>query len=233
MLLKDIYNIKGTRQMILSFSSDNDVVVNETMFTVGGKQYNMSKKRLTQEFSLFRKNDRVEVYRTHRIGLANWVVFLFDEYKFVENFRRENKRLYAKDKEEVKEEVKERKELPHVDPEKVVVDITPHIDEDRHYYIMNCPVKGKTNWKSSVRLTTAPANRCGYYEATVFAIKQLICYDFIEVINVIVPDGQPWVRDVAIGRVRGGCFSQAYAKSMESLREKAQEKGISICFKEE
>ena len=77
MKLENIYyNVRGNRQMILSFSSNNDVIVNETMFIVGGKQYNMSKKRLTQEFSLLSKNDGVEVYRTHRVGLPNWAVFL-------------------------------------------------------------------------------------------------------------------------------------------------------------
>ena len=220
------YDVRGNRQMILSFSNNNDVIVNETMFIVGGKQYNMSKKRLTQEFSLLSKNDGVEVYRTHRVGLPNWVIFLFDEYQFVESFRREHKRLYAKDK-------AEKKDLPHVAPEKVVVDITPYVDGDKHYYVMNCPTKGKVSWKSGVRFTTTPVNRCGYYEATIFAIKQLINYDFIEVINVIVPDGQHWIRDVAIGKVRGGIFSQAYAQAMKMLREKAEGKGISICFKEE
>ena len=227
MKLKDLYyDVKGNRQMILSFSSNNDVIVNETMFIKGGKQYNMSKKRLTQEFELFSKHNEIEVYRTHRVGLPNWVVFLFDEYKFVESFRREHKRLYAKDK-------AKKKELPHVAPERITVNITPCVENDKHYYIMDCPAKGKIHWKSGVRFTTTPANRCGYYEATIFAIKQLINYDFIEIINIVVPDGQPWIRDVACGKVRGGIFSQAYAQAMKILRDQAQKKGISICFKEE
>ena len=115
----------------------------------------------------------------------------------------------------------------------MTIDITPYIDGDKHYYVMNCPAKGKVSWKSGVRLTLSPANRCGYYEATVFALRQLIGYDFIGVINVIVPDGQPWVKDVACGKVRGGIFSQAYAQAMKMLCEQAQKKGISICFKEE
>lgn len=107
MTLQEIRNINKEYQMVLSFSNNNDVVIEEEDFDPNSKFVRRSKIRLDMNFEEIQNDSGMMIFRTYR-GKNDYIVYLAAEYKIVEAYRKkvshsqtikssENKQMTLKD----------------------------------------------------------------------------------------------------------------------------------------
>ena len=89
MTLEEIRKLNNEYQMVLSFSNNNEVVIEKEDFDPNSKFMRRSKIRLGMDFEKIQDDKDLMIFRTFRErGKTDYIVYLAAEYKIVESYRR-------------------------------------------------------------------------------------------------------------------------------------------------
>lgn len=90
MTLEEIRKLNSNYQMVLSFSNNNEVVIENEDFDPNSKFMRMSKIRLGMDFEKIQDDKDLLIFRTYRgVGKTDYIVYLAAEYKIVESYRKQ------------------------------------------------------------------------------------------------------------------------------------------------
>lgn len=255
MRLQEVFNKHNTCQVVLSFTTNSEVLITAEDFEPNSKFRRMSRVRLSVDFELsgvikdgvFIRNTGYElsdnhnetaayVYRTYRGHDKNdYVLYVYQgEYKLIEHYKKavSHKKVLDSTKERVIKEPKY--DIPPA-PDKVLC-IYPHIicdKNDKAYYISFKHDDFKTDYVTK-QYPYSFNDVNAYLKATVTGLSIATKYiDRVTRIEIHIPhnDYAKGIYMLPTGKWKAHqSNTKGYVNTMLEMRRYFQRHGISICF---
>lgn len=249
MTLQEIFNNYSNYQVVLTFSSNNDVLITDDCFNTQSKFYRRSKVRLGVDFdyvgyvhnNIFVQisdvnnapSDSALVFRTYRgKNMADYMLYVFmGEYKMLEHYKKRvsYKRVMAQTHEQAT-----LNSITKPIPDKVL-DICPHIQRDKTYFVSyrNNGLKAGIH-NSPLYHNTLPEDFYGYYLGVLVGLTVAKNYaDRITQVRVFHPDDKMtqgiYMFPLKKWKPRSP-YMIDYVNKINILKSELQDLGISICW---